>query len=594
MRIQANDQRKLLKAALGEIEADLLIKNIKLVNVLTMEVYPADVYVYDGMIVHVDDLDKKQPGSAKAILDGEGKYLIPGLIDSHMHIESSMMTPRNFAKAVLPCGTTTVIMDPHEIANVCGVEGVKYMHDSGDQLPMRQFVDIPSCVPAVPEVEQAGAAFFAKEVESLASMERVIGLAEVMDFIGVIQGDDRMMEILNVAKEKGLYLQGHAPFVSGRMLSAYLCGGPNTCHETREGSEGLEKMRKGMFVDARDSSISKNVKDILEGCKHLTCYDMLCFCTDDREADEILTSGHMNDVVNHAIACGMDPIVAIRCATWNVAREIRMENIGAIAPGFVADMLLVESLEHIQPTHVICKGKVVAKDGKLVEEIVKQTFAIETLNTMHVKPLCQEDFKIKVEKDVKEVDVNIMVYKDLLLSTTTSTTITLPVKDGCIDISHDKSLKFVAIINRHKNNDNIALGIVKGFGTEKGTIASTVSHDCHNLTIVYDTCENALLAANALISCGGGMCAVEDGEILHTLELPLAGLMSLKEAEELAIDNAKMKDANRKLGLVALDNPLLRIVTLALPVIPDVKMSDQGLVNVLTKEIIPLFASFKS
>lgn len=591
MKIQPKNKRKLLQAALGKIECDRVITNVRLVNVITGEIYPANVFVYDGMIAHVEYQELKQGLElAKEVIDGEGRYLIPGFIDAHEHIESSMMTPRNFAKAVIPNGTTTVITDPHEIANVCGMEGVRYMHDAGADLPMRQLIDIPSCVPAVPGLENAGAAFFAKEVEELSKLERVIGLAEVMDFLAVINGEDRMMDIIEVMDKKGLYLQGHAPYVSGRMLSAYLCGGPNTCHETRASEEALEKLRSGMFVDARDSSITKNVRAVWDGVKDVKFYDHLCFCTDDREADDILHVGHMNDVVRNAIRCGMEPVAAIKSATFNTAREIHIENLGAIAPGYAADMLLVDDLCELKPSHVFFNGELVAKDGVLLADVEDRSYPLEQVNTMHVKPLCKEDFYIRAPIEQGSVKVNVMEYKDLLLSSTLQTTIELPVRDGlvCLD---DDDLKYVAVVNRHKGHDTIGLGIVKGFGTRNGALASTVSHDSHNLTIVYDKAEHALLAANALIECGGGMSAVQDGKLLNVLELPLAGLISLKPAEELAEDAQRMKEANRALGLVDMENPLLRIVTLALPVIPNVKMSDLGMVDVLKKELIPLFAS---
>lgn len=591
MKLQPRNKKQLLKAALGEIPSDLLIKNVQLVNVITGEIYPANVFVYDGMIAHVEyqNLTADLEG-AKQVVDGGGQYLIPGFIDAHEHIESSMMTPRNFAKAVIPHGTTTVITDPHEIANVWGMDGVRYMHDSGADLPMRQLIDIPSCVPAVPGKENAGADFLAEQIEELCGLERVIGLAEVMDFLAVIHGEDRMMDILKVAEDRGLYLQGHAPYVSGRMLSAYLCGGPNTCHESRTGEEGLEKLRNAMYVDARDSSITKNVKDIWEGVKDIKFFDFLCLCTDDREADDILHNGHMNDVVRMAISCGMEPISAIRSATLNTAREIKIENLGAIAPGFVADMLLVEDLTELKPSQVFFGGELVAKAGKLMAEIADQSYDIEQMNSMHVAPLCEESFRIKAPAGVSHVKLNLMEYKDLLLSSTLHATEELPVVDGYVSLGDDPDLKFVAVVNRHKGHDTIALGLVRGFGTTTGALASTVSHDSHNLTVVYDDARNALLAANELINCGGGMCAVKDQEVLHTLALPLAGLISLKPAEELAKDSAVMKEANRTLGLTGMENPLLRIVTLALPVIPNVKMSDLGLINVLTKEIIPLFA----
>lgn len=591
MRIQPKDKKALLKAALGQIKCDLLIKNVKLVNVITGEIYPANVFVYDGMVAHVEYKDLSADlDNAKTVIDGEGKYLTPGLIDAHEHIESSMMTPRNFAKAVIPHGTTTVITDPHEIANVWGLDGVRYMHDSGHDLPMRQLIDIPSCVPAVPGLENAGADFLAQQIEELASLERVVGLAEVMDFLAVIYGEDRMMDILKVAEDRGLYMQGHAPFVSGRMLSAYLCGGPNTCHETRASDEALEKLRSGMFVDARDSSITKNVKEVWEGVKDVKFFDHLCLCTDDREADDILNNGHMNDVVRAAIAYGMDPVTAIKSATYNTAREIKMENLGAIVPGFAADMLLMDDLKEVKPSHVFFGGKLVAQDGKLLSKVNDETYEIEHMNSMHVKELKVEDFKIKAPIENGTIKVNLMEYKDLLLSSTLHSVEVLPVKDGYLCLGDDKDLKFVAVVNRHEGHDTIGLGVVRGFGTNCGALASTVSHDSHNLTIVYDDAENALIAAKELIACGGGMSAVKDKEVLHTLCLPLAGLISLKPAEELAVDNAAMKDANRALGLIDMENPLLRIVTLALPVIPNVKMSDLGLVDVLKKELIPLFA----
>ena len=590
MKIQPKNKKQLLKAALGEISCDLVITNVQLVNVITGEIYPADIFVYDGFIAHVEYQNVgSQLDTAREVVDGQGRYLIPGLIDAHEHIESSMMTPRNFAKGVIPHGTTTVVTDPHEIANVCGLEGVRYMHQAGDDLPMRQLIDIPSCVPAVPGLENAGAEFFAAEVEELSGLDRVIGLAEVMDFLAVIHGEDRMMSIIDVMDKKGLYLQGHAPYVSGRMLSAYLCGGPNTCHETRDRKEALEKLRSGMFVDARDSSITKNVQEVYEGVKGVRFFDHLCLCTDDREADDILHVGHMNDVVRSAIRCGMDPVTAIKSATLNTAREIHLENLGAIAPGYVADLLLVDDLTELKPSHVFFGGKLVARDGKLTVEIPHREYPLEKVNTMCVKELSREDFVIHAPVENGTVTVHVMEYPDLNLSSTLLTTAQLPVKNGEVCLEGE-DLKFVAVVNRHKGHDTIGLGIVKGFGTTCGALASTVSHDSHNLTIVYDTPENALLAANALIRCGGGMSAVKDGSLLHVLELPLAGLISLKEAKDLAEDSQKMKEANRALGLTGMENPLLRIVTLALPVIPNIKMSDLGMVDVLKKEFIPMFA----
>ena len=588
MRVK-NNRKELIKAALGLVECDLAIKNAQLLNVFTGEVYPATVFVYDGAIAHVEYRNLEEGlDKVKNVVDAEGKYLIPGLIDAHMHIESSMLTPRNFAKVSIPSGTTTIVMDPHEIGNVYGVEGVKYMHDSGEGLPQRQFVDIPSCVPAVPGCENAGAEFFAKEIEELAELKRVIGLAEVMDYIGVINQEDRMADIIHAAERKGLYLQGHAPFVSGRDLSAYLIGGPFTDHESRTGEEAIEKLRSGMFIDSRESSITHNVKDIWEGVKHCKFFDHYCLCTDDREADDLLHEGHINYVVNAAIKYGMDPITAIKSATLNTAREINVTDLGAIAPGYVADMLLVEDLSNIHPTHVFFEGKLVAQDGKLLQPIEDKEYEIETRNSVQLKELSLEDFHVDTPVENGKVKVNVMVYPNLELSSTYVEKTEFEVKDGSI-VLPDDDYKFVIVLNRY-GKGTIGKGIVKGFGTKKGALASTVSHDSHNLTVVYDNERDALLVANTLKECGGGMCAAYNGTVLSTLPLPLAGLMSLKSAEELSVVSQKMKQAIVELGLTDMENPLLRIVTLALPVIPEVKMSDLGLVDVLTKKIIPFYA----
>ncbi len=583
-----NNRKELIKAALGINPIDLAIKNANLVNVFTGEIYPVTVFIYDGTIAHVETKDLEASlDTVKEVIDAKGEYLIPGLIDAHMHIESSMLTPRNFAKVSIPSGTTTIVTDPHEIGNVWGVEGVKYMHDSGANLPQRQFVDIPSCVPAVPGCENAGATFLTEQIEELSSLDRVIGLAEVMDFVGVIQSEDRMVDIIKTAEEKGLYIQGHAPFVSGRNLSAYLIGGPISDHESRDKNEALEKLRNGMHVDARESSITHNVEEVWSGVKHCKFFDTFSFCTDDREADDLIHEGHINHVVNKAIECGMDPVLAIKSATINTAREINISDLGAIAPGYVADMLLVEDLNHIEPTHVFYEGKLVAKDGQLLETIEEKEYEIEKKNSIQLPNLTLDDFILKAPIENGTIEANVMAYPNLELSSTTVERTTFKVVNGKVILPSD-DYKYVIVLNRY-GKGTIGRGIVKGFGTKRGALASTVSHDSHNLTVVYENENDALLVVNKLKECGGGMCAALNGEILATLELPLAGLMSLKPAEELSIDSKKMKKADEELGLVGMQNPILRIVALALPVIPEAKMSDLGLVDVATKTIIPLF-----
>ncbi|MEG2192518.1 MAG: amidohydrolase family protein, partial [Oscillospiraceae bacterium] len=368
MKYFPKDKKQLMMAALGKIPCDLAITNAQLVNTFTGEVYKANVFCHQGFVAHVETEDFDNVNAVK-VIDAKGEFLCPGFIDAHVHIESSMMIPRNFAKAVIPHGTTTVITDPHEIANVYGVRAVEYMTQVTKDLPMRMYVDIPSCVPSVPKLENAGAEFMAKDIKKMLNLTNVIGLAEVMDFIGVYNADERMMDILNVFEEDGRYIQGHAPGLTGRKLSSYRIGGPTTCHETRMSEEVKPKMRSGMYVDARSSSIAKNIPEIIQGLDGVKFYDRLTFCTDDREVDEIVEGGHINDVLRDALKCGLDPIVAIKSCTLNAANAVHIENLGAIAPGYVADMLLMPSLENLQPSHVFFDGELVAKDGKLLATI---------------------------------------------------------------------------------------------------------------------------------------------------------------------------------------------------------------------------------
>lgn len=455
---------------MGNRPCDMVIINAKIVNMFTGEIYPGNIGIYGGFIAHisarVDDY-KIEDITAKQVYDAKGQFVIAGLIDSHIHIESTLMTPRNFAKSVIPFGTTTVVTDPHEIANVFGVRGVKYMHDSSEGLPMRQYLLAPSCVPAVLNLENSGAEFFAEEIEEMFKLQRVIGLAEVMDFVGVVENNDRMVSILNEAEKRGSFIQGHAPFVSGRKLSAYLCGGPTTDHESRTSKEAREKIRNGMYVDARESSISKNVTDIVQGVKDFRYLDNLTLCTDDREADEILHNGHMNTVVKTAIQAGLNPIDAIRSATLNSARELGITNLGAVAPGFVADLVILENLEDMLVKTVIFEGDVVAENGVLLKEIKEKSYAIETENSVHIDELSLVDFKLKAPIENGKIKMNIIKYLSQLSSSTVIIEEDVEVENGYVSLKNHEDLWYVMVINRHGKLNTKSIGLVKGFGIKK-------------------------------------------------------------------------------------------------------------------------------
>ena len=585
MKYFPKDKKGLMMVALGKQPADLAIVNANLVNTFTGEVYKANVFVYDGFVAHVETEDFETV-NAKEIIDAQGKFLTPGLIDAHVHIESSMMIPRNFAKAVIPHGTTMVITDPHEIANVYGIRAVEYMNAQTEGLPMKMYIDIPSCVPAVPGVENAGATFMAEEIRKMLDLSNVIGLAEVMDFIGVYNADDRMMDILKVFEEDGRYIQGHAPGLTGRPLSSYRIGGPTTCHETRGSFEVKPKMRSGMYVDARSSSIAKNVPEIIKGLEGVKFYDRLTFCTDDREVDEIIAGGHMNDVLRDAVKCGFDPVTAIKSATLNAAQAVHLENYGAIAPGYVADMLIMESLEELNPSYVFVDGKIVAKDGVLLADIPTLHFDIEEENSVNAPDFTVDDFVLRYEKS-DNAKLNIMEYLDYNGSTSVCTQVELPVVDGVVDISGDDSLHYAIIINRY-GKGTYTKGVVRNFGKIDAAWGTTVSHDSHNISIVYKKPEDAYAVFECLKKTGGGQALAENGKVVANVVLNVGGLMSNKPNEELSAEVQNMKVALKAAGL-RLPNPMLRIVTLALPVIPKVKFTDMGLVDVIKQEFVPIF-----
>jgi adenine deaminase len=596
MRLSPVDRRALVEAALGKRPMDIVIKNVNLVNVFTGEVYPASVGIYDGFIAHVDanpdslerDNMSDAPMEGTQEFDGQGMYLIPGLIDSHVHIESSMMTPANFAAAVIPNGTITVITDPHEIANVLGMRGVRYMLDNSKNLPMRQFVLVPSCVPSAPGLEKAGASIGPEQVSEMLGWDRVLGLAEVMDFPGVVYGSDRMVQILKKAEERGAFIQGHSPTLSGRMLSAYICAGPKTDHEITTAAEAREKMRLGMTMDARESSIAQNLATVLPAVKDFKCPPNLTLCTDDREADDLLHQGHMNYVLQRAIEQGMEPVEAIRCATLNAAKSAGLNNLGAIAPGYVADLVLLPSLTDIKPAYVFFEGRMVAKHGSLTVDIPSTASAIDSENTVYLPDITEQDFVIKAPVSEGSIKVRVIVYVAAESLFTDFKVEAVPVKDGMVDISEIDGLNYIAVFNRHSGIDNRAIGLIRDFGIDHGAIASTVSHDCHNLTVVASNARDAAVAAQALKECGGGLVCVRDGKVLSKLELPIAGLMSRLGCRELAKKIAHLKDTLKDMGMPG-QNPLLRIATLTLAVIPKAKITDMGLVSVLDQQFVDLF-----
>jgi adenine deaminase len=593
MRLEPKDRKKLVDAAAGRIPCDLVIKDANMVNVFTGEVYPADVGIYDGFIAHIHcDPDRLHREETELVgheyYDAKGAFLTPGFIDAHIHIESTMMTPRYFAKAVVPHGTTTVITDPHEIGNVLGVEGVKYMHECSEELPMRQFILAPSCVPSLPGKESGGAVFGVNEISELLQLKRVIGLAEVMDYYGVINNAQRMVDLVGFCLDHEKFVQGHAFCIYGRELSAYACGGPMSDHESICGTDASDRIRIGINVDARESSISQDIVDIVKKTKDFRYKDNMTFATDDTESDDILKRGHENYIAHLAIETGLDPIDAVRIGTINAAREAGIKNLGAIAPGYKADLLIIDDLKKMEPRAVFFEGKLVAESGKLISEVADLHYPVESMNTVIVRVLKADQLKIKAPIKEGKITCNTIIFDHTRGFLTCFGKEEVNVRNGFVDISGDEHLKYAAVINRFGKN-TIGLAIVRDYGIRSGAVGSTVAHDCHNIIVIYDTPENALKAIARLKETGGGYVCISNGEILAEIKLPVAGLMSNTPINIIAAQSQAFKTALVKMGMVGIAFPMFIMAILPLPVVPSARLTDQGMINAITQEEIPIF-----
>ena len=580
------ERRELIKVAMGYSNATLKLENANLVNVFSGEIYLANIYIYKKYIADIVEVEKDRFKKADKIIDIQGKYLVPGFIDPHLHIESSHLTPYHFAEAIIPKGTTTIIADPHEICNALGEEGLNYMLKASENLPMNQYFLVPSCIPSVMKLENTGAEFDADLVDKLLEKDRILGLGEVMDYIGVIHNDKRMEDIIDVAYRKNMFLQGHSPELQGSELSAYLCGGPYTCHETRDGVHAIDKIRKGMTVDARESSISKNIASIIENIKSFKSPRNLTLCTDDREPKDILEKGHINDCVRVAIKAGLEPIEAIRAVTLNTAQIYRLDKRGAIAPSYFADMLVIDNLKDINVEKVFFEGELVAENNKLLVQINKPHIDLENKNTINIDELKVEDFMIKAPIENGKLEIVGMEYINKISSVTRKKTFTVNVKDGYVDLEGDE-LNFAISINRYGKKTK-AIAVVENFYVNRGAIATTYSHDSHNLTIIYKKPIDALVAAQRVKNIAGGIVVVENEKVVKELPFPIGGMLSKNSAYELGNYIVDMNKVLRDYGIESA-SPITRPSTLSLIVIPEVKLSDMGLIDVVKQEIIKQF-----
>ena len=579
--------RTLAKVALGEAFADVVIKNGTLVNVYSGELLEhMDVAVAAGRIAYVGNADHTI-GAQTVVIDATGKYMSPGFLDGHMHVESTMLSVTEFAKAALAKGTTGIFMDPHEIANVFGTEGVRLMHEEGQQLPLKVFTTFPSCVPATTDLEDAGASLEVTDIKEGLQWDNVVGLGEVMNFPGVVYGDPKMCGEIEETIKSGKTVTGHFPSDDDRMLQAYLASGVTSDHETVTREQGLHKVRMGMHLMIREGSAWHDVKEVIKVVtEDKVNTSNISLVTDDVNPQTLVEKGHLNHVVRRAIEEGVDPVTAIQMVTINVARYFKMEqDLGSITPGKCADILLLDDLQKVEPSTVITDGQVVFDNGKLTVDFPDFVYPEHIRNSMNVKrELTAEDFKLVSRSNQDKTKVNVIRIIENS-ARTEKMTAALAVEQGIIQPDAEQDIIRLACIERHRGTGQISLGFTHGFQLKAGAVASTVAHDSHNLIVMGINEQDMAFAANELVKMGGGMIVVENGKVLAQVPMTIAGLMSDKSLLEVVKEVAELEKAWKQVGC-PLNAPFMTFSLIALPVIPEIRISNRGIVDVTQFKLI--------
>ena len=582
---------RLVAVAAGREAADLVVRGGVLVNVQSREILDGwQVAVADGRFAYVGPDASHCIGPDTEVIEANGRYLIPGLCDGHMHIESGMLTPAEFAAAVIPHGTTTMFTDPHEIANVLGLKGVRMMHDEALMQPVNIYTQMPSCAPSAPGLETTGFEISAEDVAEAMAWPGIIGLGEMMNFPGVVNGDPKMLAEMAATMNAGKTVGGHyASPDKGIAFSAYVAGGAADDHEGTAEADAIARVRLGMKSMMRLGSAWYDVESQITAItkKGLDPRNFI-LCTDDCHSGTLVNDGHMNRVVRHAIDCGCDPLIALQMATINTATHFGLEReLGSIAPGRRADMILTSDLKTLPIEHVIARGQTVAIDGKITVDCPHFDWPDSARQTVHMgKMLGATDFEIKAPSGKNKVTAKVIGVVENQ-APTEALTADLPVKDGIVE--GEGGVCQIALVERHRATGDVVNGFVSGFGyTGQMAIASTVAHDSHHMIVVGTSRTDMALAANRLGEVGGGVTVWKDGRELSLVKLPIAGLMSDSPAAEVAAKADEMVAAMAACGCT-LNNAYMQHSLLALVVIPALRISDLGLVNVTKFEITPLF-----
>lgn len=552
--------RRQLAVALGDEPADFVIRNARVVNVASGEIETANVAIVHGRIAGVGDYTE-----GKEELDLAGAYLAPSFIDGHVHVESSLLWIDQFARAVVPHGTGAVVTDPHEIANVAGLAGIEALMEASADLPLGVFFTVPSCVPASP-MESAGAEMTPEVIGEALRLPRVVGLGEMMNFPGVLAGDPEIYRKLVAPAPRR---DGHAPGLAGRPLNAYAASGLGSDHESTRFEEAREKLRRGLMIMIREGSTEHNLLELLPLVTDQT-YPRCCFASDDRDCATLLHDGHMDAVLRKAIGAGLDPIRAIRLLTLNTAEYWGLAGFGLVAPGYWANLVVFDRLEDIRPRLVLYRGAVVAREGQPTFE-TRATIPDALLQTVHVAPLALEYLRLPAEPKMTAVGAipGQIVTRKLEVEP--------KVVNGLVVADPERDLLKLVVVERHRATGRVGVGLVQGFGLKRGALASSIAHDAHNIVAVGVSDEDLLLAIATVAEMQGGLAAVADGQVLASLPLPVAGILSPEPLEQVAAAYERVEEAARSLGSTV-PAPFALLSFMALSVIPEARVTDRGLV----------------
>lgn len=564
-----------IKGANKSIPCDLVIKNISIIDVFGQETFISDVGIKNGYIVGIGNYHGNE------IIDGTGKYICPGLIDAHAHIESSLTTPAEYCKAALLHGVTSLIADPHEIANVLGLDGIKLMLKLSEGLPFNFFFMLPSCVPAT-SFENSGAILTSNDLSNLYSNAQVLGLAEVMDFPSVINCEEDMINKIYDAKNLNLRIDGHGAGLNTEALNAYCTANIRTDHECHLKEEITDRIRRGMYVLIREGTVAKNLKELIKVAS-IKNSRRLCFCTDDRHIDDLILNGSIDSSIRYAIKAGLNPETAIQMASLNSAECYKLNDLGAIAPGYKADFIILNNLENFQIQSVYKDGQLVADNGILVKNNIP-TPKIKTTNSLNIKDLLKDKLDITLYN--KSIINVIKVIPNKLETIHLREPISSPSNKFIADI--EKDLLKVAVIERHKGTGNVGVGIINGMELKSGAIATTIAHDSHNLIVVGTNDSDMLFATEKLKEIGGGIIVVEDGKVLSSIKLEIGGLITDRPINSIMNDLEELHNSIKKVAPTINFNPFLTLSFLSLPVIPDIKITDKGIFDVKKFDFIDI------